>query len=128
MATLDEPPVPLPRTPAQQQEDVDKAAEMVALVETNVQDTGELESYFPRIRRRFQLSAIALEPQDSGGACVKVEINPIARNPITELLRGDGLARPDGLNLRSQIRFRSGSLGGDTVGTEMEAVLRARPC
>jgi hypothetical protein len=123
MGTVDEPPVPLPRTPAQQQEDVDQAAAMVRLVESNVQDTAELESYFPRIKRRFQLSAIALEPRDSGGACVKVEINPIAREPVTELLRGDSLARPDGFALKTEIAFQKGTLGGDTVGTEMEAKL-----
>ncbi|HEX8308491.1 MAG TPA: hypothetical protein VF645_08745 [Allosphingosinicella sp.] len=122
MATLDEPPVPMPRTPEQQQQDVCKAAEMVGLVEADIEDTSQLESYFPRIKRRFQLSAIHLDAQGTG-ACVTCEINPTAVNPIVELLRGDSLAQPESLALKTAIDYTSSKLAGDDVGVVMEAKL-----
>ncbi|MGK6353913.1 hypothetical protein ACMGDH_01650 [Sphingomonas sp. DT-207] len=123
LAMLDESPVPMPRTPEQQEEDVEAANTMVGLIENSVTDTAELESYFPRIKRRFQLSAIALEPQPGGGVCVKIEVNPVRYNRVEELLRGDDLARTDGLALRTEVEFKSDTLGGSAVGTEMEARL-----
>lgn len=123
LSMLGEPPVPVPRTSAEQQEDVDAAANMVGLAEDGVQDTAALEAYFPQIKKRFQLSSIRLEPEGADGAHVEVEINPKARRKVDELLRGDDLARTDSLKLKTLVEFQKASLGGDTVGSVMEAKL-----
>lgn len=123
LSTLDEPPALVPRTPAQQEEDLDKARTLVRLTEEKVEDTAALESYFPRIKRRFQLSAIRLVASGAGGVCVRLDINPTAMEPVVELAKGDDLAGVDSLMLKTRIKYEEATLAKHPVGTKMVATI-----
>ena len=122
LQTLDEDVAETPRSRAQQDEDLAAASAVVSAVESTVDDTDALVAYFPRIRRRFALRRIDLV-SEGRGATVEMEINPLARNPVNEKLRGRDLTRDDGLDLATEVDFFTGSLGGATVGTRMIATL-----
>ena len=117
LATLDEPPVPMPRTAAQQQQDLDAAARVFELVEARVTDSEQLAEYFPRIRARFQLTSIGYE---TVGAItqISIEINPVVKKHSSELVKGRGIAGKE-----SNITYSSGTINGssDLVGLQMIA-------
>ncbi|MEL7097518.1 MAG: hypothetical protein AAGM84_01695 [Pseudomonadota bacterium] len=87
MATLDEPPVPMPRTKAQQKEDVAAAAKMVKICAAQGETTDALDDYFPRIKKRFALGSIGYEFKKDGRVTVRLKVNSDAETPIDEVLQ-----------------------------------------
>ncbi len=117
LATLNEPAAPMPRTAAQQREDLNAADQVFRLVENQVEDSEQLAGYFDRIRRRFQLTSIGYET-NGGQTQVKISINPdITRRP-SELAKGRGIAGKQTLINYTPGRIRGSS---DTVGVQMVA-------
>lgn len=117
LATLDEPPVAMPRTVAQEREDLNAAEQVFRLVEAQVEDSEQLASYFQRIRRRFNLTSIGYE-SNGGQLQVRISINPDVVKRPSELAKGRGIAGKE-----SNIRYTPGRLSGssDTVGLQMVA-------
>ncbi|MDX2477868.1 MAG: hypothetical protein QNL05_10955 [Gammaproteobacteria bacterium] len=115
--TLNEPPVPMPRTAEQQVQDLDAAARVFELVEAQVEDTEQLAEYFPRIRTRFNLTSIGFETVGDETQ-VSLQINPGVKKVSSELVKGRGIA-----GKVSKITYSSGTISGssDTVGLEMVA-------
>jgi hypothetical protein len=115
--TLNEPPVPMPRTAEQQRQDLDAAARVFELVEAQVEDSEQLSTYFPRIRARFQLTSIGFETEGEETR-VSLQINPGVKKVSSELVKGRGIA-----GKVSNITYSSGTISGssDTVGLEMVA-------
>lgn len=117
LETLNEPPAPMPRTAAQQREDLDAAARVFDLAAAQVEDSEQLATYFQRIRRRFQLTTIGYVTVGDN-AHVEISINPKVTKLPVELAKGRGIA-----GKTSSINYRPGTLAGssDTVGLEMVA-------
>ena len=121
LATLDEPPAPMPRTHDQQREDVEAAARVVELAAAQGEDTEALAAYFPAIRQRFQLASVAF--QEVGGQIqVHLAANPLETVAIPgEVMKGSGIG-----GWVTEIRLHAGSLPGapadaPQVGLLMEA-------
>lgn len=74
LAMLQEPPVPMPRTKAQQVADVEAAAALVRLIVQSGETTDTLDNYFPAIKRRFALGVVDFEVS-GGGLAVVVAVN-----------------------------------------------------
>lgn len=92
MATLDEPPVPMPRTKEQQTADVQAAGEMVRIVSGQVADTDSLDDYFTRIKARFALGSIGYVYREDGSVVVEASVNASTVVTIDEQLRGQAPA------------------------------------
>ena len=121
LATLDEPPAPMPRTHDQRREDVEAAARVTELVTARVEDTEGLAAYFPAIRERFQLTTVAF--QELGGQIqVVLAANPVETVAVPgEVMKGSGIG-----GWMTEIRPYAGRIPGapsDTppVGLRMEA-------
>ncbi|MEV4350174.1 hypothetical protein AB0J83_37430 [Actinoplanes sp. NPDC049596] len=125
IATLDEPPVTLPRTREQETEDVNAAKRAIQAVAASTTDTDALDNYFPRIKSRFGLSSIGYRGDFATGFVVAIEINPSASEQPAEKLSGTGLpsllpARKTKVDYRSRTLSRPG-FGPFPVGTRMVA-------
>lgn len=120
LATLDEPPATVPRTSAQEQEDIDAARRAIELVKVQTRDSSELAGWFPRIKRRFRLASLGYEGDFQRGFKIVGRINPqLEVSGSGEAITGVGA--PPGSDHQTRISFESGSLGGDTVGVKMTA-------
>jgi hypothetical protein len=119
LATVDEPPAPMPRTHEQQQEDVEAAAEVVRLAADQADTTEELGAWFPRIRTRFQLASIGFE-EASGLIVVRVAANPRIDVKIVEKVQGAGIA-----GWRTEITHQAGNIPGDPTGTLVGSAMEA---
>ncbi|NRB36795.1 MAG: DNA/RNA non-specific endonuclease, partial [Rhodobacteraceae bacterium] len=73
-AMLKEPPVPMPRTKAQQAADVKAAAALVRLLAQDAKTTDALDNHFPKIKERFKLSQIGYVLK-GGVLKVRVKVN-----------------------------------------------------
>lgn len=118
LETLNEPAATLPRTAAQQREDLNAAAKVLELAERQSQDAEQLATYFDRIRRRFQLNRVGYVRE---GEDVKVElsINPTLKpHPKTILMKGRGIN-----GAATDVQFTTSTLPGssDRVGIKMVA-------
>jgi len=115
--TLNEPPAPMPRTVAQEREDLNAAKQVFSLIEDRVEDSEQLASYFSRLQRRFQLTSIGYVTIGNR-VVVKLVINPEVTETTTELAKGRTIG-----GKTTKIRYTSGKLEGtsDTVGSMMEA-------
>ncbi|KGK41940.1 hypothetical protein LH51_10775 [Nitrincola sp. A-D6] len=83
---LEEPPVALPRTKAQQEADVHAAAELVRTLADSGETTDELDNYFPRVKERFKLSQIGYV-LDGSGVSILLKVNSEERVPVREELQ-----------------------------------------
>lgn len=122
LATIDEPPAPTPRTPAQQQEDVTAADRALQLVVAQSKDSDALDNWFPRIKQRFRLVDLGLVGDFHSGIRIEGGINPqikITGVPVT--LKGTGI--PGDLSNKhvTEIKHETAMVGGSTVGVEMTA-------
>ena len=115
--TLNEPPAPMPRTVAQEREDLNAAGQVLDLAERQVQDSEQLASYFERIRRRFHLTSIGYESVGDQ-IQLKIAINPVIVKHPSELVKGRGIA-----GKQSRITYTGGNLNGSSsvVGLQMVA-------
>lgn len=121
LGMLEQAPAPMPRTPAQEQEDVDAAKRMVELASAQATDSDRLDNYFPAIKRRFRLAALGYEGDFQRGFRVVGKINPEFSFEPDEKLSGTGIPDEVQQGRITQITFKSQKLGGDDVGVEMEA-------
>ncbi|MDL0433541.1 DNA/RNA non-specific endonuclease [Marinobacter sp. TBZ242] len=118
LASLDEPPVPMPRTSAQQQEDLKAAEKVLKQAFRQSEDSEDLENrYFAKIRQRYQLNQIRFV-QKGDKTAVELAINPKLEVLDSIEASGTGLA-----GKQTQISYGTGSVGGHTVGVAMEAEL-----
>lgn len=120
LATLDEPPVPMPRTTEQEREDLEAAGRAFDLATAQTEDSEQLAGCFPRIQRRFQLTSIGYM-QRNGNTLVAFSINPELEKDKDDIVaKGRGIA-----GMQTEIIYRTGRIPGspDTVGVEMEAVV-----
>lgn len=117
LATLNEPPAPMPRTVAQEREDLQAAAQVFALAEAQAEDSEQLAGYFERIRQRFHLTSIAYEAVGDD-IQVRISINPDVVLHPSELVKGSGIA-----GKQSSITYSPGTMSGSSsmVGMEMIA-------
>jgi len=117
LASLNEPAAPMPRTSAQQREDLNAAKQVFDLVERQVQDSEQLADYFERIRRRFHLTFIGYETV-GGRTQVRLSINPDVVEQPSELVKGRTIA-----GKQSSINYTPGTINGSssTVGLRMVA-------
>lgn len=110
LAMLDEPAIPLPRTPSQEKQDIDAADEMVGLVDREAHNPRELGEYFPRIKKRFGLVSLGFE----GGVDKKLQVvgkvNPQFKRDVKKPSYKTNIQHPS-----------TGTLGGSTVGLKMVA-------
>ncbi len=125
LATLDEPPAPMPRTRQQEDEDLDAARRAVDVAGAQATDTDALDNYFPRIKARFGLSSLGYQGDFTRGFEIVGEINPSFRLRPAEPLSGTGL--PGDLEGRkTEVKFWTRSIsrkGGKPfpVGAKMVA-------
>lgn len=119
---LDEPPAPMPRTRAQEQEDIDAAAKMIDLASAVSNDSDTLDNYFPRIKARFGLAELGYDGDFQRGFEVVGKINPEFKLKKIEALKGTGIPADLGKGPITNIQPYVSNLGGDTVGIKMEAM------
>ncbi len=119
---LRQPPAPMPRTPAQEQEDLDAARRLVELASAQATDSNHLDNAFPAIKRRFGLSSLGYEGDFQRGFKVVGRINPSFSFEPDEALSGTGIPDDVQKGRITQIGFKSIKLHGtDDVGVEMTA-------
>ena len=118
LAMLDEPPVPMPRTPSQKKQDLEAAKRATELASDQASDTEALSNYFPSIKRRFGLVSLGYEGDFEKGFNVVGKINDF-KVPLEKLLlQGDGAMG----GRKTEITFSpSTALGGSEVGVKMTA-------
>jgi hypothetical protein len=122
LATLDEPPAPLPRTADQQREDVDAATKTLELAILASDDSETLESYFPRVKQRFRLADLGYVGDFDKGIHIEGGINPqIKISGLEEKADGIGLTAPNRGKWTTKITNRVGKIGANTIGIDMEA-------
>ncbi len=121
LATLDEPPAPMPRTRTQEGEDIDAAKQAVDLASREASDSDALDNYFPRIKRRFGLSSLGYEGDFQRGFQVVGKINPEFKDTVKEPLSGTGLPSNLPQGHISKIEFQGSNLAGQPVGIKMTA-------
>ncbi len=121
LATLDEPPAPMPRTRDQEGEDSRAARTAVEIAAREATNSDTLDNYFPRIKHRFGLASLGYEGDFQRGFKVVGRINPDFDFTPDETLSGSGLPGDLADGHVTEIAFRTQKLGGDTVGVEMEA-------
>ncbi|MDY6798101.1 MAG: hypothetical protein SVX28_05050, partial [Pseudomonadota bacterium] len=118
LASLDEPPVPMPRTRQQQQEDLQAAEKVLKLAFRQAEDSEDLENrYFAKLRQRYQLNRIRFVTQGDTTS-VELAINPELKVTDTVEATGTGLG-----GKQTRIRYGTDQLAGQTVGVEMNAEL-----
>jgi hypothetical protein len=111
-------PVPMPRTAAQQREDLNAAEQVLNHAIRASQTSEDLAAYFVRIRERFQLTRIAYVAVGEDTKVV-LAINPEKQVfPRTVLLKGRGIQ-----GRQTEIRQTTGRIPGspDEVGVKMDA-------
>ena len=116
--TLSEPPATMPRTAAQQREDLNAASKVLDLATAKSEDSEQLAGYFERIRRRFQLTRIGYV-EEGDDTVVEILINPSLKKHRKSIkMKGRGLS-----GVKTQVTYRTGKIPGssDTVGHKMEA-------
>lgn len=122
LQTLDEPPVPVPRTKEQEREDVDAASRAVDLASAQASSSGTLDDYFPRIKNRFRLSTLGYDGDFDTGFKVAGTINPGFNKTLAgEPLQGSGVDPENDPGHRTKVKFWSADLAGTDVGIEMKA-------
>jgi hypothetical protein len=118
LGALEEPPVPMPRTREQQEQDLQAARKVLELAFRQASDSEDLkQTYFQRIKRRYQLSYIRF-CEDGEKTAVELCINPKIRTIGAVEASGSGLA-----GRKTRIVYNYDAIGGQTVGVEMNAVL-----
>lgn len=122
LTMLDEPPAPMPRTRAQEQEDIDAAAKMVDLASAVANDSDQLDNYFPRIKARFGLSELGYDGNFQTGFDVVGKINPEFKLGKKETLTGTGIDNDLATGPITNVTLQGSTLGGDQVGLKMTAM------
>ncbi|MGV8937549.1 MAG: hypothetical protein ACOH2J_10530 [Allorhizobium sp.] len=122
LALLDEPPAPMPRTRAQEQEDVEAAKKAVDLASGVASDSDALDNYFPRIKARFGLSSLGYEGNFETGFEVVGQINPAFKVTEVEPLTGTGIPGDLQAGHITAVEMQGAELGGDQVGVKMTAM------
>lgn len=122
LATLDEPPAPVPRTAEQEKEDVDAAANAVELAIAATKDSDALDDYFPKIKSRFRLVTLGYAGDFTKGFAIEGGINPHLKitKLAAETAAGVAIAGVSPSN-KTKIVHDTGALGGSTVGLRMTA-------
>jgi hypothetical protein len=122
LATIDEPPAPMPRTKEQEGEDVAAAERAVELVIDQAEDTDALDDWFPRIKNRFRLVSLGFAGDFDSGIRIEGGINPqieVTGRPVR--LKGSGIPGDRSSKHVTKIKHSTGTVGGTTVGLEMIA-------
>ncbi len=122
LTMLDEPPAPMPRTRAQEQEDVEAAKKAVDLASATASDSDALDNYFPRIKARFGLSSLGYEGNFQTGFDVVGKINPEFDIVEVETLTGTGIPNDLQTGHITHVELLGSELGGDQVGVQMTAM------
>lgn len=116
--TLEEPPVAMPRTREQQEQDLQAARKVLELAFRQANDSEELrDRYFRKIKQRYQLTRIGFVAQGERNA-VELVINPTLTYVGTIKASGAGLG-----GRQTDIEYRHGTLAGYAVGMGMSAEL-----
>jgi hypothetical protein len=120
---LDEPPAPMPRTRAQEEQDLDAARRAVELASAQASDSDALDNYFPRIKNRFGLTSLGYEGDFERGFQVVGSINPAFVVRATETLTATGIPAVLQKGHITKITFDTSRFSGvgDDVGVRMEA-------
>lgn len=121
LATLNEPPVPMPRTVAQEREDLNAAEQVLDLAIAQATDSDQLAAYFEPIQRRFQLTSIGYVASGED-IVVKLSINPEKVKHAPGLIVKDVVVNGSRL-WSTTVAYTEGTLPGssDKVGVAMEA-------
>ena len=113
---LAQPPVPASRSAEEKKSDLDDAKLVLGrIVEASLttEDVGEL---LPALKKRFGLVKAGFDKKGD----LEISINPKATIDSQGNLIADADSLPKGL-MKNEVKFESGSLGGDTVGKKMVA-------
>lgn len=118
---LSAPPALNPRDARQKQADVDHAAALARRIIGQSGSLAEVEAFFPALKRRFGLVRAEFVNLGLPGAALALQVNPTALVQLggTGLTLNNPTASLSGLT--QGVHFTTGTLGGDTVGVEMEA-------
>ncbi|WP_350282069.1 hypothetical protein [Nitrosomonas sp.] len=118
LAILDEPPMLMPRTVAQENEDLNAAKQVLALASRQSEDSEQLAAWFEPIQRRFQLTSIGYIERGED-ILVRLAINPV------EEIHESGVLAKDVRLWETTITHSGGALSGssDRVGMVMEATV-----
>ena len=120
LATLDEPPALTPRTKEQEREDLKAAKTAIEQAKKAASDSADLSEYFAKIKKRFRLTSLGYEGDFAKGFKIVAKINPeVEASGHGEPIAGSG--SPTGAKHKTQVKYATGSLGGDTVGKKMTA-------
>ena len=118
LRALDEPPVAMPRTREQQEQDLQAARKVLELAFREASDSQDLrDRFFRKIKQRYKLTRIGFIAQGERQG-VELAINPslvsVGKTPAS----GTGLA-----GRKTEIEYRHGTLAGHPVGMGMSAEL-----
>lgn len=118
LGALDEPPVAMPRTREQQEQDLQAARKVLKLAFDQASDSEDLrDRYFRKIKQRYQLTRIGFIARGKRNT-VELVINPTLEFVDTEIASGTGLA-----GRQTEIEYRHGTLANYPVGMGMSAEL-----
>ncbi len=114
--TLNDPPVTMPRSPEEEQIDLNGARQILLLAVETADGSEALATNFDRIRTRFALSEVSYQ-QNGDRYAVKLRASREQRVDVNVAHRGT----TTGINMASSITHNTGTAAGDTVGISMEA-------
>jgi hypothetical protein len=114
--TLNDPPVATPRSPQEEQIDLNGGRQLVMLAIEAVDGTEALAGYFLRIKTRLALSDVAFVTEN-GVSRVKLHATQDMFVDVPKPITGN----TPGLTLDTRINYSQGSAAGDTVGIGMIA-------
>ena len=116
LASLDDAPVTTPRSPEEEQIDLNGARQIILLAAESADGSEALSGYFDRVRTRFALSEVAFHASGENYA-VKLRASRELSVSVNVAYRGT----TPGISIRSQVAHNTGTAAGDTVGISMEA-------
>ena len=114
--TLNDPPVATPRSPQEEQIDLNGGRQLVMLAMEAVDGTEALAGYFLRIKTRLALGDVGFVTEN-GVSRVKLHATQDMFVDVPKPITGN----TPGLTLDTRINYSQGSAAGDTVGIGMIA-------
>ncbi len=116
LATLNDAPVATPRSPEEEQIDLNGGRQLVMLAMETVDGSQELSTYFDRIRTRLALAEVGFQ-RNGDNYNIKLRATREQTVDVNVAIRGT----TPGIDVSSQITHTTGTAAGDTVGISMEA-------
>lgn len=121
LAMLEEAPAPMPRTQAQEREDLAAARQAVKVASRAAADSDALDNFFPAIKKRFGLRSLGYEGDFQKGFRIVGKINPEFSDYQAEPLKSLGLPEKVATAHQTDIDYEAGKVNGEDVSIGMRA-------